>query len=77
MNTSVNNKFVWDMTASILGKIYPLAAKPAAYIFVREDSDSKFLQKSVHSLSVTQSHIRKDSNVHNRLRENLIINTAF
>jgi len=42
MNTSVNNKFVWNMTASILGRIYPLAAKPAAYIFVREDSDSKF-----------------------------------
>jgi hypothetical protein len=42
-NTSVNNRFVWDMTASILGKIYPLAAKPAVYIYVREDSGSKFL----------------------------------
>jgi len=78
-NTSVYNRFVWDMTASILvlAKIYPLAAKPAAYIFVREDSGSKFLQKLVRSSSVTQSNIQKHSKVHNRLRENLIAHGAF
>jgi hypothetical protein len=32
-NTSVNNRFVRDMTAGILGKIYSLAAKTAAHTF--------------------------------------------